>query len=107
MTEAISLEMLERLAVLVADRLANVQPPITQQRLLVSIKDAQSIIGRGRWTVYNLIAHGEIEAVKAGSSTLVKVDSLRRYVESLAPAKVKPMLQKARRERAKRESHEK
>jgi excisionase family DNA binding protein len=105
MTEVIPLEMLERLASMVADRLANVSPPIAQQqRLLVSVKDAQSIIGRSRWTVYNLIARGEIEAVKAGSSTLVKTDSLRRYVDGLAPAKVKPLLQKAQRERARREA---
>ena len=73
-------------------------------QVLVSVKDAQSIIGRSRWTVYNLIARGEIEAVKAGSSTLVKTDSLRRYVDGLAPAKVKPLLQKAQRERARREA---
>lgn len=67
------------------------------QRLLVSVKDAQQIISRSRWTIHNMIAHGEIEAVKAGSSTLIKADSLRRYVDTLAPAKVKPLLQKAQR----------
>ncbi len=64
--------------------------------LLVSIKDAQAMIGRGRWSIYNMIANGEIEAVRAGSrSTLVKVDSLRRYVDSLPAVRTRPLRKRA------------
>jgi len=66
--------------------------------LLVSIKDAQHIIARGRWSIYNLIARGEIEAVKAGNSTLITADSLRQYVERLPRAKTRPLLQKSQRQ---------
>jgi len=66
------------------------------QRLLVSVKDATVILSRCKWVIYDLIAHGELEAVKAGSSTLIKADSMRRYMEGLAPAKFKPRTKRKR-----------
>jgi hypothetical protein len=61
--------------------------------LLVPIKQACTIIGRGQSALYELIGAGKIRAVKSDGRTLVVVESLHEYVavlEATKPAKVAP-----------------
>jgi excisionase family DNA binding protein len=57
--------------------------------LAYSILDAAKASGLGRSTLYELIAAGKIEARKMGARTLIPVDSLRRFIESLPAAKIR------------------
>jgi len=59
--------------------------------LLVPIKQACTIIGRGQSALYELIGAGKIRAVKSDGRTLVVVESLHEYVavlEATKPAKI-------------------
>ena len=61
--------------------------------LLVPIKQACTIIGRGQSALYELIGAGKIRAVKSDGRTLVVVESLHEYVavlEATKPAKIAP-----------------
>jgi hypothetical protein len=60
-------------------------PPI-----LVSIRHACAMIGRGTGAIYDLIGAGKIRAVKSDGRTLVVVESLHEYAASLPPAKIQP-----------------
>ena len=53
--------------------------------LLVKPLEAARLIGESRSTIYRLIHTGQINAVKRGATTLVVVESLRRYVAALPP----------------------
>jgi excisionase family DNA binding protein len=55
-------------------------------QLLYSLEDAWTTLGVGRSTLYELIAAGDIQAVKVGRRTLIRHDELERYVQAL-PAK--------------------
>jgi len=50
--------------------------------MTVRIPTAIQITGIGRSKLYQLIASGEIETVKIGTSTLVSVASLRRLTKT-------------------------
>jgi excisionase family DNA binding protein len=58
--------------------------------LLVPVKQACAIIGRGQSALYELIGANKIRAVKSGGRTLIDVESLREYAKSLPPAKIAP-----------------
>jgi hypothetical protein len=58
--------------------------------LLVPIKQACTIIGRGQSALYELIGAGKIRAVKSDGRTLVVVESLHKYVADLQAAKIAP-----------------
>jgi hypothetical protein len=58
--------------------------------ILVPVKQACTIIGRGQSALYELIGAGKIRAVKSDGRTLIVVDSLREYADSLPAAKVAP-----------------
>jgi hypothetical protein len=60
-------------------------PPI-----LVPVKQASAMIGRGTQAIYDLIGGGKIRAVKSDGRTLIVVESLHEYAASLPPAKVAP-----------------
>jgi len=49
--------------------------------MTVRIPTAIRLTGIGRSKLYELIKAGEIETVKIGSSTLLKMESLRRLVD--------------------------
>jgi hypothetical protein len=75
------------------------EPVATQQSvvvispLLVPIKQACKIIGRGQSALYELLGAGKIRAVKSDGRTLIVVESLRKYVaelEATKPAKIAP-----------------
>jgi len=57
------------------------------QKLSVTIPDAVSMTGIGRSSLYKLFSEGKITARKSGTRTLVLVEDLKRYVESLPPVK--------------------
>jgi excisionase family DNA binding protein len=52
-------------------------------QLLYSLEDAWTTLGVGRSTLYELIAAGDIKAVKVGRRTLIRHDELERYVQDL------------------------
>jgi hypothetical protein len=58
--------------------------------LLVPVKQACTIIGRGQSALYELIGSGKIRAVKSDGRTLIVVESLYEYAKSLPAAKVQP-----------------
>jgi hypothetical protein len=93
-------DVLERLAILVAERLAEQMP----QQLLFRIPDAARMIGRGFSSVYEMLGDGRLKGVKSDGRTLVTGESLRRYAASLPAAKIEPskraMRRKARRKAA-------
>lgn len=68
----------------IADNLAGCDP------MLVPVNQASAIIGRSPRTVYELMATGDLKAVKSGRNTLIVYDSIREYVAKLKPAKIKP-----------------
>ena len=51
-------------------------------RITVRIPDAIRMTGLGRSKIYELIASGDIETVKAGRCTLIPVNSLRQLIEN-------------------------
>ena len=55
--------------------------------LLYSIQSSIQILGIGRSSLYELIAAGEIHAVKIGRRTLIPAKEIERFVESLVEDK--------------------
>ena len=55
--------------------------PLPMGPLSVRITDAIAITGIGRTKLYELISQGELDIVKVGTSTLVKVASLQRLID--------------------------
>lgn len=53
------------------------------ERLLVGVPEAGEMIGHSRSYIYELIAAGKLDARKSGHRTLLTVESLRKYAESL------------------------
>jgi excisionase family DNA binding protein len=58
--------------------------------ILVSLPQASQMLGRGVSTIYDLIGAGKIRAVKSDGRTLVVVESLHEYADSLPKATVAP-----------------
>lgn len=56
--------------------------------LCVTIDETADMLSIGRTAVYQLIADGEIEAIKLGKSTRVTIASLDRLLESRSSPKV-------------------
>jgi excisionase family DNA binding protein len=56
-------------------------PPLGIEPISLRIPDACRFIGISRSTLYLLIASGEVEIIKLGSSTLVLTSSLQRLIE--------------------------
>ena len=54
------------------------------QPLAISVTDAAQMIGIGKTRTWALIASGQLATVKIGRRTLVKVESLRALVDSIA-----------------------
>jgi hypothetical protein len=99
--EVQSVETLERLAVLVADRLANIPVPQAQP-LLVRIPDAAAMLGRGVSFIYEALGDGRLKGVKSDARTLVTMASLQEYASNLPPAEIKPVTKRAAHSRRKR-----
>ncbi len=58
--------------------------------LAVPIAEAVTFSGMSRSAVYRELANGNLRAVKAGSRTLVLVESIRAYLASLPAATFRP-----------------
>ena len=54
--------------------------------LTVTIPQACKLTGLGRSTIYRLFDDGKLQRLKAGSRTLIKMDDLEAYIESLSPS---------------------
>lgn len=50
--------------------------------LAASINDTAKALSLGRTSIYVLIRDGKLEAFKLGRRTLIRVDSIRRLLES-------------------------
>jgi excisionase family DNA binding protein len=61
-----------------------ISPPLSQ--LSYSPNDAAKVLGIGRSTLFNLLAHGQIAARKLGTRTLIPAAELERYLASLPQA---------------------
>jgi excisionase family DNA binding protein len=59
------------------------------QPVLIRINQAATMIGQNRRTIYSLIAADRLKAVKSGRSTLIFLDSVRQYIASLPPARIR------------------
>ena len=64
----------------------------TVDPILVSIPDAARILGVGRSTVYELMARGDLDAVKLGARTLIVVTSIYNKAAALPRAAISPTL---------------
>lgn len=51
--------------------------------LTMTIPDARRAMGIGQTKIYELIASGEIEAVKVGARTLIVVASIKQWLDRL------------------------
>jgi len=58
------------------------RPPLMP--ISVRIPDACRLTGLSRSRLYELMKSGDVEFVKVGSSTLVIVESLRRFIDAMA-----------------------
>ena len=60
------------------------EPQPTRNALsLLSVKDAAQLLGVGKTTIYKLLGQRAIDAVKIGRKTLLRVESLERWLELL------------------------
>lgn len=56
-------------------------------KLAVGVPEAAEMVGIGRSSLYLLFRDNKLTPRKSGKRTLVLVDDLKRYVESLPPAR--------------------
>jgi excisionase family DNA binding protein len=54
-------------------------------RLAYTILQTCDITGLGRTTVYEMIAKGELRALKCGRRTLILAEEIRRFLDRLPP----------------------
>lgn len=52
-------------------------------RLMYSVEEAAQATGLGRTKIYELMASGEITAVKVGNRRLIPAEALREFVRNL------------------------
>ncbi len=55
--------------------------PNLGQPLLCSIREATRLLGIGRTKAYELLACGELNSIQIGTRRLVKIDSIKAYIE--------------------------
>lgn len=73
--------------------------------LLVTISHTSQLIGRCNATVYALIGAEQLDAVKSDGRTLIKMSSIKRYVDGLPKATIAPR-QKTKPQRLRRQDVE-
>ena len=61
----------------------DLQPNHMTKTITVTIPQACKLTGLGRSTIYRLFESGQLQRLKAGSRTLIRVDDLEAYIESL------------------------
>ncbi|MFO3797921.1 MAG: helix-turn-helix domain-containing protein, partial [Anaerolineales bacterium] len=55
-----------------------------QTKYLCSIREATSLMGMGRTSVYGLINDGSLKSVKIGSRRLVRIDSIATFIDKMS-----------------------
>lgn len=60
--------------------------PSRADAISVKIPEAVRLTGLSRSRLYELLRSGDIERIKVGSSTLILVESLRRFIHSRRPS---------------------
>jgi hypothetical protein len=85
-----------------ADAGADSEPPI--EPLVVSVKNAAVICDAGVSTVWEMLARGELDAVKDGARTKVTMASIKRRQANLPRATFKALAPLKRRRRGPRSS---
>jgi hypothetical protein len=63
--------------------------------IAVAIEDAPRIVGVSRTRIFEAIRNSELSARKAGRSTIIEVDELKRWVSSLPKRVEMPASQNA------------
>jgi excisionase family DNA binding protein len=61
---------------------------MTSENLAYTISRFCEVAGLGRAKVYELLAAGELKAVKCGGRTLIRAEEAKRFVDSLPPAEL-------------------
>lgn len=56
---------------------------ITLMPIAVAIENAPQIVGVSRTRIFEAIRNSELSARKAGRSTIIEIDELKRWVKSL------------------------
>lgn len=51
------------------------------EKLAYSIKETAAVLGVGRTSIYAMVGDGRLETFKVGRRTLIKVESIRRFVD--------------------------
>ena len=64
--------------------------PTTQSPICVRVTCAMSILGIGKTKLYELLAEGELEAIRVGRRRLILQESIDALVERLRAAAVRP-----------------
>jgi hypothetical protein len=59
------------------------EPVSTLAPIAIAIEEAPRIVGVSRTRIFEAIRRSELSARKAGRSTIIEVDELRRWVNSL------------------------
>lgn len=55
-----------------------------QEKYLCSIREATSLIGMGRTSIYSLLNAGTLKSVKIGSRRLVRIDSIAAFIDEIS-----------------------
>ena len=59
---------------------------MAMERIFASIQETGSTLGLGRSTIYRMINDGQLEKVKLGSRTLIRISSIQALANSEAGA---------------------
>jgi excisionase family DNA binding protein len=66
-----------------------VEKSVSVEPLLLSIVDAARVLGVGRTKLYELIAVGDVEAVRVGRAVRVPVAALHEFVDQCRTSRVR------------------
>ncbi len=60
-------------------------PPLA--KVLFTVDEACFVTGKGRTSIYEALASGQLHGLKDGKNTRITAEALRAYIESLKPWK--------------------
>jgi excisionase family DNA binding protein len=66
------------------------QRPNAVRQTAISVEDTARMLGLGLSSVYNLIAHGELAAIKIGDRSLIAVETVDKFIASRPKVKAAP-----------------
>jgi len=70
--------------------MSEISPSPTIRPLALSIKAAANALGVGRTRMYELLANGEISAVRCGRRVLIPIAQIEKYFANLPEANFRP-----------------